>query len=279
MVRTVITGTTFSWLRPALLLASVSAFAADLSAAEQDRLLRLAATTTSDNSGLLERLLPAFENATGYHIRLIIGSSGRALRLLANGDVDIALTHAPRHQRRLLNAQRAINPTAVMSNDFIIVGPSDDPARIAGAADAEAAFRRIAARQSVFLSRGDESGTHEQELAVWQASATSPTGSWYRETGQGMGHTLLMANELSAYTMTDRATWQVQKSIPRLSLLFESPRRLRNQYTLLSANPAFHPHTNEAGAKRLSEWLRSRAAKSLIANYTVNGQALFVPLP
>lgn len=248
-------------------------------ATEDDRLLRLAATTTSENSGLLERLIPAFETDSGYRVRVIIGSSGRALKLLTNGDVDIALTHAPGHEQRLLRQKLAVNHTPVMYNDFVIVGPDNDPAHIGDAPDAATAFQRIKHRQAIFLSRGDESGTHEQERSIWQSISIKPQGSWYRETGQGMGHTLLMANELTAYTLSDRATWLVQKNVPRLALHFDNPQQLRNLYALLSANPTRHPHTNSAAAKRLSEWFRASTARKLITDYVVNGQALFVPLP
>ncbi len=240
--------------------------------------LRLGTTTTTDNSGLIAHLLPAFETDSGYRVRAIATGSGRALKLLANGDVDIVLTHAPPLEAELLANGQAVNPRAIMYNDFILVGPQRDPASAADSIDVLAALRAIATSEQRFISRADRSGTDLREQALWAAAGIEPRGEWYREAGQGMGKTLQIAAELDAYTLVDRGTWLAYAQSLPLRIVVQGSELLFNRYSVLSANPTLHPHTNQAGARRLTEWLTSEAAKRRIREFTINGQQLFVPL-
>lgn len=235
-------------------------------------------TTTTDNSGLIAHLMPHFEADSGFKVRVIATGSGRALRHLANGDVDIAFTHAPGLEAELLAHGQAINHRRVMYNDFILVGPLRDPAGVLSRNNIVAAFDAVATTEQLFLSRGDQSGTHIRELELWQAAGIRADGEWYRETGQGMGRTLQMASELDAYTLVDRGTWLAYSARLRLTIVFQGSERLLNRYSVLSANPALHPGTNADGARALTEWLTSAPAKRLIREFVIDGQQLFVPL-
>ena len=247
-------------------------------AAADTRELRLVTTTTTDNSGLIAYLVPAFEAEHGYDVKVIAVGTGRALELLARGDVDIALTHSRQLELEFVAAGRAVEHHPVMFNDFVIVGPPTDPAGIAKARDIESVFRALARGLAPFLSRGDRSGTHVRERELWAAIDVEPAGGWYRETGQGMGRTLQMAGELDAYTLSDRGTWLAFHARLPLALLFQGSDKLFNQYSVLSANPALHPHMNAAGAQALNAWLRSPRAKQLIRDFRIDGQSLFVPV-
>jgi len=259
-----------------LLLAAVFLVAAPVAA--DTRELRLVTTTTTDNSGLIAYLVPVFEAEHGYDVKVIAVGTGRALELLARGDVDIALTHSREMEVEAVSAGRAVDHHPVMYNDFVVVGPPTDPAGIGAAHDIDTVFRALARGLAPFLSRGDRSGTHVRERELWAAIGVDPAGSWYRETGQGMGRTLQMAGELDAYTLTDRGTWLAYHARLPLALLFQGSEKLFNQYSVLSANPALHPHMNVAGARALNAWLRSPQAKQLIRDFRIDGQALFVPV-
>jgi tungstate transport system substrate-binding protein len=241
--------------------------------------LRLGTTTTTDNSGLTSHLLPRFETDSGDQVLVITAGSGRVLQLLENGDIDIALTHAPTLEADLLARGRAVNHQPVMFNDFVLVGPPRDPAQVAASEDILSAMRAIARTERVFISRGDQSGTHLRELELWRAADIQPRGQWYREAGQGMGKTLQIAAELDAYTLVDRGSWLAYANKFNLSLLFHGSELLFNRYSVLSANPALYPDTNIAAAKRLSAWLNSDGAKRLIGEFTIDGHQLFMPLP
>jgi len=262
----------------AALLAWVMLLLVAVAAADESRELRLVTTTTTDNSGLIAYLVPAFEAEHGYEVKVIAVGTGRALELLARGDVDIALTHSRQLEVELVTAGRAVDHHPVMYNDFVIVGPPADPAGLAAAHDIDTVFHALARGLAPFLSRGDRSGTHVRERELWAAIGVEPTGSWYRETGQGMGRTLQMAGELDAYTMSDRGTWLAYHARVPLALLFQGSDKLFNQYSVLSANPALHPHMNVAGARALNAWLRSPEAKQLIGDFRIDGQPLFVPV-
>ena len=256
----------------ALLSALVSAVAAE------QRTLRLATTSTTDNSGLVQHLIPVFERDSGYRVQVITVGSGRALRLLENGDVDVALTHARALERSLITNGGAIDHFPVMYNDFILVGPHADPAATLTATDIQLAFRHIAGGDTPFFSRGDQSGTHLREREIWHEISVEPNPSWYRETGQGMGQTLQIASELGGYTLTDRATWLAYRHLAPMALLHQGDEALFNPYSVLSANPAASDSINAAGAKAFSQWLRSTRGKELIGDFRIEAQQAFIPV-
>lgn len=265
-------------LRFRLLAALVLLLTQAASAATTATVIRFATTTTTDNSGLIGILVPAFEADSNFTVHTIAGGSGRALSLLAQGDVDIALTHAPQREAELVRQGLALNHASVMYNDFVLVGPARDPARAGKVLEVTAAFAAIAHGGHLFVSRADDSGTHDRELALWRASGVSARGDWYREAGQSMGKTLEIANELDAYTLVDRGTWLAFSDRLELQVIFQGSDRLFNRYSVISANPALHPDVNTGGAAALSAWLRSPQAKQLIRQFVIRGQQLFVPL-
>ncbi|MDH3672658.1 MAG: substrate-binding domain-containing protein [Gammaproteobacteria bacterium] len=238
--------------------------------------VRLATATSTENAGLLQRLLPPFERRTGYRVHVIATGTGKALRLARDGNVDVVLVHAYEDELKLVADGYGVNRRDVMYNDFVIVGPLDDPARIRGLQDAADALRRIAASQTSFLSRGDDSGTHKKERALWQAAGVRPSGSWYREVGQGQGRTLQMARELQAYVLTDRGTWIAHQRI--MPILVEGDARLYNRYGVISVNPARHVDVNYMGAMRLIGWLTGVRGQAIIRDYRIAGEPLFFPL-
>ncbi len=238
--------------------------------------MRLATATSTENSGLLERLLPTFESETDYRVHVIAVGTGKALRLARDGSVDVVLVHAYEDELRFVADGHGVNRRDVMYNDFVIVGPVSDPAGIRGLRDAVDALRRIGASQSSFLSRGDDSGTHKKERALWQAAGVIPSGAWYREVGQGQGRTLQMAHELQAYALTDRGTWIAHRRI--MPILVEGDTRLNNRYGVIAVNPARYADVNYMGAMRLIGWLTGVRGQSLIRDYRIAGEPVFFPL-
>ena len=239
--------------------------------------IRLATTTSTENSGLLEHLLPAFEWDTGYGTHVIAVGSGKALRMGRDGDVDVVLVHAPAAEKAFVDAGYGVERRDVMFNDFVIVGPPEDPAGIADSRNASDALARIARAPAVFLSRGDDSGTHKKELSVWDAAGITPGGSWYLEAGQGMGKVLQMAGELTAYTLTDRGTWLAYRDKSPLRIVYQGDPGLYNPYGIIAVSPSRYPDINHAGALALIEWITSPAGQRLIGGYTVSGSQLFTP--
>lgn len=251
--------------------------------------LRLATTTSTADSGLLDAILPVFEQEYGAQVEVIAVGTGQALELGQNGDVDVVLVHARRREDEFVSAGYGLNRRDVMYNDFVIVGPAADPAGIAIAASAKNAFAAIAAAETPFASRGDESGTHSKELSIWASATMTPTAElpWYRSLGQGMGETLLTANELGAYTLTDRGTWLAQRdSLPDLTILFggetieaNPDKALYNPYGVIPVNPDRHEGINAELAESFATWLASPATAELIRVYGVDefGQPLFFP--
>lgn len=241
--------------------------------------IRLATATSTESSGLLDVLLPSFEKQSGYKVHVIAAGTGKALRIARDGDVDVALVHAYEAEQGFVAEGHGVNRRDVMYNDFIIVGPPNDPAGIKGLRDAAKAMKRIATARSTFLSRGDESGTHTKERELWQAADLKPAGQWYREVGQGQGKTLQMAMELSAYILTDRGTWVAhQTAQDMLSVLVEGDPRLYNRYGVIAVSPAKYPDVNYMGAMRLIAWLTDLPGQALIRDYRIAGQPLFFPL-
>ena len=256
----------------------LSALAAD--ADNEDRTVRLATTTSTDNSGLLDYLLPQFERDRGYAVQVISVGTGKALRLGESGDVDVLLVHAPRSERRFIELGYGVSRKEVMANDFVIVGPKSDPANLRKAASAADAFNRLRRSKSLFVSRGDDSGTHKKELAIWKAAGhvagKADWGPWRLEVGQGMGRSLQIADELQAYLLIDRGTWIFHKQQTSLELLYGGGERLRNPYGVLAVNPQRH-RINIAGAMAFIDWLTSKGGQAAIGDYTVRDTRLFTP--
>ncbi len=259
------------WLAAMLLLASGSAAAETLT---------LASTTSTENSGLFAHLLPLFERDTGIAVRVVAVGTGQAIRLARNGDADVVLVHHRASEEALVAEGHGLARHDVMANDFVIVGPGADPAGIGSAQGAADAFARIAGMAAPFASRGDDSGTHKAERAIWQAAAIDPvpaSGTWYRELGAGMGATLNSAAAMAAYTLSDRATWVAFANKGPLSLLFEGDAALGNAYGVIALDPARHPHVKAAAALAFVDWLLSAAGQGAIAAFRVHGEQLFFP--
>ena len=221
---------------------------------KSSRIIRLATTTSTDNSGLLSYLLPAFENKTGYRVHVIAVGTGKAIRMGRDGDADVLLVHAPAVEIEFVKAGYGDKRCSVMYNDFILVGPASNPANIKTGLAISDALQQIADNNSTFISRGDNSGTHKKELSLWHAKKINPKGKWYREVGQGMGKTLQIANEVDGYTMTDRGTWLAYQAKLEIKLLFEDDPPLFNPYGIIAVNPERHPDVNYTGAIKLIKW-------------------------
>jgi tungstate transport system substrate-binding protein len=242
--------------------------------------LRLGTTTSTENSGLLRHLLPPFERQCGCTVDVIAVGTGKALKLGERGDVDVVLVHARSLEDRFVAEGWGVDRRDVMYNDFVVLGPRGDPARVKGAKDGAEALRRIAASQSTFVSRGDQSGTHEKELELWKRAATAPGGRWYLDAGQGMSEVIMMASERGAYTLADRGTWLAMKGrTPTLEVAFEGDPALFNPYGVIAVNPGKHPAVNQALATKLMDFLTGPEGRRLIAGYRVNGEQLFFPTP
>lgn len=258
-----------------------SAFACILTLASGNtgaRDLMLATTTSTDNSGLLRFLLPSFEAAHGTKVRVISVGTGKAIRLGENGDVDVILVHSRPDEDRFVSEGHGVDRRDVMYNDFVIVGPPADPAMIRGKQDALAGFRLIFQSNSIFVSRGDDSGTHKMEMRYWALLQQNPSSyPAYRAAGRGMGEVLLMSSELGAYTLTDRATFYAMKDKTDLELLVEGDPRMFNPYGVIAVNSEKYPDINFAGASRFAEWITSPAGQTLIAAFRIDGSQVFFP--
>src|SRR5215813_12262728 len=239
----------------------------------------LATTTSTQDSGLLDVLVPMFEKQTGYTVKTIAVGTGQSLALAARGEADVALCHAPSLERKYVDDGKLHDRRLVMYNDFVIIGPADDPARIKGMKAAEA-MKAMAATASRFVSRGDNSGTHLLEKSLWKLAGVEPKGEWYIEAGQGMGATLRIADDRKAYTITDRGTFLAFQKLVRLPILVEGNRPLLNIYSVLEVNPANGPRVNAAGGKAFADFMVAAGTQRLIKTFGVEkyGQPLFVPV-
>lgn len=238
----------------------------------------LATTTSTQDTGLLDALLPVFEKETGYKVKTIAVGTGQALKMGQEGAADVLLVHAPDSEKPLVEDGTAINRRLVMHNDFIVVGPSDDPAGIKGSADTAEAFTKIAESGSLFVSRGDDSGTHKKELSIWKKANIDPSGNtWYQETGAGMGQTLNVAAEKKGYCLTDRGTYLALKDTLGLDILLEGDPVLLNIYHVMQVNPEKFDKVNAEGAQAFSDFLLSDEGQKMIAEFGVDkyGQPLF----
>jgi tungstate transport system substrate-binding protein len=257
-------------------------------AAAGERFITLASTTSTENSGLFAEILPMFERRTGIGVRVIALGTGQAIRIARNGDADVLLVHDREAEERFVAEGFGIARRDVMYNDFVLVGPGDDPAGIAGLSDAAEALARIAAAnradpgkdRAVFVSRGDESGTHKAELRLWRAAGIAvaqASGTWYREAGAGMGATLNIATGMGAYALTDRGTWLNFRNRGALRLLAEGDPRLFNPYGVILVNPERHPHVKAELGRAFVDWLTSAEGQAAIAGYRIAGEQPFVP--
>jgi len=263
------------WLLAALLAVLVAG-----SATAQERAITVASTTSTEDSGLFGHILPLFKAKTGIDVRVIAQGTGQALDTARRGDVDVVFVHDKAAEQKFISAGDGVQRFPVMYNDFVLVGPKSDPARIAGSRDIVAALQAIAAKNATFISRGDRSGTHQAELALWQAAAFYPAARkppWYREIGQGMGPALNIASASNAYVLTDRGTWLAFKNRGALAVLVEGDKRLFNQYGVILVSPAKHPHVKAALGQAFIDWLLSRDGQDAIASYKIGGHQLFFP--
>lgn len=241
------------------------------------RSITLATTTSTQDSGLLDMLLPKFREATGIDVKVVAVGSGQAMELGRRGDADVLLVHSPEAEEQFIRDGHAVKRHPLMYNDFVIVGPASDPAGIRGAPSAAEALRKLAKLGARFVSRGDNSGTHAKERSLWKSAQLDPQGDWYWKAGSGMAETLRVANEKSAYTLTDRATFLAQRATLDLTVLVEKDQNLLNPYAVLQLSPAKHPDLNHAGAEQFISFLFGPEAKELIANFGRDqyGQPLF----
>lgn len=262
------------------ILAILSLLLSGCAAKPADADLILATTTSTQDSGLLDELLPVFQKNTGYNVKVVAVGTGQALKMGEEGNADVLLVHAPASEKALVEKGFAIERALVMHNDFIIVGPAADPAGIRGMTASVDALAKIAAAQANFVSRGDDSGTHKAELALWKKASLAPgeADAWYISTGQGMGATLTIASEKQAYCLTDRATYLASKDLG-LEILVEKEPALLNVYHVMVVNPEKWPETNVEGARAFAQFLVSDEAQKLIGEFGVDkyGQQLFVP--
>jgi tungstate transport system substrate-binding protein len=239
--------------------------------------LILATTTSTQDSGLLEVLVPLFEQKTGYKVKTIAVGTGQALAMGDRGEADVLLVHAPADERKLVESGAATDRKLIMHNDYIVIGPKDDPAKVKQTKTAAEAFKQIASAQALFVSRGDDSGTHKKELSLWKAAGVTAEGSWYQETGSGMGQTLNVANEKDGYTLTDRATYLATKKNLALEIVLQGDAPLLNIYHVMQVNPAKHQKVNADGAKAFSDYLLSADGQAEIAKFGKDkyGEPLF----
>jgi tungstate transport system substrate-binding protein len=244
--------------------------------------LVLATTTSTYDSGLLDELNPAFRQAFGVAVKTLSKGTGAALRTARDGDADVVLVHARDAENEFLRDGDGVNRRDVMFNDFVVVGPADDPAGIGGMASAAEAFSTVAEAEATFLSRGDDSGTHEKERAVWRAAGVEPGGSWYRLTGQGMGNTLTQADQVGGYTLADRGTYLATATELDLAIHVQGPMEggpaiLKNPYGVIPVNPARHEHVNYQAAMAYVGFLTGPDGQAVIDSYRKNGERLFHP--
>jgi tungstate transport system substrate-binding protein len=246
----------------------------------EDKFIIVQSTTSTQNSGLFEHILPKFKEKTGIDVRVVALGTGQALKNAENGDGDVVLVHSKPDEEKFVAEGWGVKRQDVMYNDFVIVGPSADPAKIAGLKEAAAGLKKIAETEAPFASRGDDSGTHKAELKLWQDAGIDPkpaSGKWYLETGSGMGATLNTAVGRQAYALTDRGTWLSFANKDNLKVLVEGDPKLFNQYGVILVNPAKHPNVKAKEGQVFVDWLTGPEGQAAIASYKIDGQQLFFP--
>ncbi len=260
-----------------ILLLALALFA-PLANASAEEYITVASTTSTRDSGLFDDILPLFTKSSGIAVRIVAVGTGQAIKLAKNGDADVLFVHHRKSEEAFIAGGFGVKRYDVMYNDFVIVGPDHDPAVIGGAKDVAKAFQKIAAAKIPFLSRGDDSGTNKKERALWSAAGidtSKVSGTWYRETGSGMGATLNTAAAVNGYAMTDRGTWLAFKNSGDLKILVEGDTRLLNPYGVILVNPQRHPHVKAAAGQKFIDWLVSAPAQAAIAGFRINGEPLF----
>ncbi len=246
----------------------------------QDKSIVVASTTSTQDSGLFGHILPLFKEKTGIDVRVIAQGTGQALDTARRGDADVVFVHAKPQEEKFVADGYGVKRRDVMYNDFVLIGPKGDPAGIAGTKDITAALTAIKAKQAPFVSRGDRSGTHQAELALWRDAGVDIAqnkGPWYREIGQGMGAALNTASAMNAYVLADRGTWIAFKNRGDLAIAVEGDNRLFNQYGIILVNPEKFPHVKKESGQTFIDWIVSRDGQKAIADYTIGGQQLFFP--
>jgi len=246
----------------------------------QQRFITVASTTSTEQSGLFKHLLPIFEKKSGIQVRVVALGTGQALDMGRRGDADVVFVHAKPLEEKFVAEGHGVQRFEVMYNDFILVGPKADPAKIAGGKDIVAALQRVRSAGAPFASRGDKSGTHFAEVELWKAAGVDiakDRGAWYRETGSGMGPTLNTASGMNAYALADRGTWLSFKNRGELVIAVAGDRRLFNQYGVMLVNPAKHPHVKKEMGQAFVDWLVSDEGQDAIAAYKIGGEQLFFP--
>jgi tungstate transport system substrate-binding protein len=264
--------------------------------AEKETVITMATTTSTENSGLLDFIHPVFTKETGIKIKVIALGTGAAIQCAMDGNADLILVHDPKKEAQFVRDGFGIKRYSVMHNDFIIIGPAADPAKIKGEKDAAIAFKKIARSNAIFVSRGDHSGTHAMEQSIWQLTGLElkesrqilsgkssgntfkqPAGSWYLAIGQGMGNTIQLAYEKKGYTLTDRGTYLAYRKKVDMEILCQGDNRLHNPYGIIAVNPAKHPLVNHSAAEKYIRWILSPTAQKLIGNFAIDGETLFFP--
>ena len=260
------------------LLAAGSALAMPTQA--QEKSITVASTTSTEQSGLFGFILPIFQKRTGIQVRVVALGTGQALDLGRRGDADVVFVHDPAAEQKFASEGYGVGHRDVMYNDFVLIGPKRDPAKVAGGKDVTAALQKIRAAQAPFVSRGDKSGTHAAELRLWKEAGidiAAQRRQWYRETGLGMGPALNVASSIGAYILADRGTWLSFKNRGDLIIVVEGDKRLFNQYGVMLVNPAKHPHVKKDLGQTFVDWVVSPDGQRAIAQYTIGGQQLFFP--
>jgi len=263
----------------ASLAALVAALALASNAAAQ-RFITAASTTSTEQSGLFKHLLPQVQKRTGIEVRVVALGTGQALDLARRGDADVVFVHAKAAEEKFVAEGHGVKRIPVMYNDFVLIGPKSDPAKVGGGKDIVEALRKVEAARAPFVSRGDRSGTHMAELQLWKTAGIDMgkgSSSWYRETGQGMGPALNTSSSMNAYVLSDRATWLAFKNRGDLTILVEGDKRLCNQYGVILVNPEKHPNIKKADGQAFIDWLVSAEGQKAIADYKLGGEQLFFP--
>jgi len=263
------------WIR--VLPAAAFAIGLSVSAYAQDRFITVASTTSTEQSGLFEDLLPKFTATSGIEVRIVAQGTGQALKSAENGDADVVFVHDPVAEEKFVQAGWGVERKPVMYNDFVLVGPAADPAGVKGSTDIAASLKKLADAKAPFASRGDDSGTHKAELRLWKLAGIEPADEWYRETGSGMGPTLNTASGMNAYALTDRGTWLNFGNRGELEILVQGGKRLFNPYGVILVNPEKHPHVKAADGQAFIDWLVSNEGQAAIADYKIGGEQAFFP--
>ena len=246
----------------------------------QEKFIVVSSTTSTEQSGLFAHLLPMFEKDTGIKVRVVALGTGQALDMARRGDADVVFVHDQAAEEKFVAEGFGVKRLPVMYNDFVLVGPKSDPAKIAGGKDILVAMQKIAAAQAPFVSRGDKSGTHAAELRYWKAAGVdldAKKGAWYKDTGSGMGPTLNTASSMNGYVLTDRGTWLSFKNRGDLAILVEGDQKLFNQYGVMLVNPDKHPHVKKDLGQQFVDWVVSPQGQAAIASYKIGGEQLFFP--